>query len=64
MVELLLGDKGKKDFMTFQKIVIRGLLAPCSTACIISPRGITEDSLKMMLDKFKNQVFKDFTVRH
>ena len=31
---------------------------------IAAPRGITEDSFKLTLDKFKNQAFKDFAARH
>ena len=64
MVELLLGGQCKKDFMRFKKTVTKGLIAFDSTTSIATPRGIIEDSFKMMLDKFKNQAFKDFTARH
>ena len=64
MVELLLGGQGKKDFMRFKKTVTEGLVASDSTTSIATPRGITEDSFKLTLDKFKNQAFKDFAARH
>ena len=64
MVELLLGGQGKKDFMRFKKIVTKDLVALDSTTSIATPRGIIEDSFKMTIDKFKNQAFKDFAVRH
>ena len=35
-----------------------------STTSIAAPRGITEDSFKLTLDKFKNQAFKDFAAKH
>ena len=44
--------------------VTKGLVASDRTTNIATPRGITEDSFKMMLDKFKNQAFKDFAARH
>ena len=31
---------------------------------IAAPRGITEDSFKLMLEKFKNQAFKEFAARY
>ena len=40
--------------MRFKKTATKGLEASDSTASIATPRGITEDSFKMMLDKFKN----------
>ena len=46
--------------MRFKKTATKGLVASDSTTSIATPRGITEDSFKLMLDKFKNQVFKDF----
>ena len=64
MVELLLGGQGKKDFMRFKKTVTKGLVASDSTTSIATPRGITEDSFKLLLDKFKNQAFKDFAAQH
>ena len=64
MVELLLGGQGKKDFMRFKKVVTKGLVASDSTTGIAAPRGITEDSFKLTLDKFKIQAFKDFAARH
>ena len=64
MVELLLGGQGKKDVMRFKKIVTKGLVASYSTASIVIPRGIMEDSFQMILvDKFKNQTFKNFAAR-
>ena len=62
MVELLLGGQGKKDFMRFKKTVTEGLVV--SDTGIAAPRGVTEESLKMTLDKFKGLAFKDFAARH
>ena len=56
--------KVKKDFMRSKKTVTKGLVAYDSTNSIGTPRGITEDSFKLMLDKFKNQALKDFAARH
>ena len=53
-VKLLLGGQDKKDFMRFKKTVANGLVAFDSTVSISTPRGITEDSFKLILDKFKN----------
>ena len=64
MVELLLGGQGKKNFMRFKKAVTKSLVASDSTTSIATPRGITEDSFKLTLDKFKKQAFKDFAARH
>ena len=64
MAELLLGGQGKKDFMRFKKTVTKGLVASDSTTSIVTPRGITEYSFKLTLDKFKNKAFKDFVARH
>ena len=50
--------------MKFKKTVTKGLVASDSTTSIAAPRGITEDSFKLMLDKFKNQALKDFAARH
>ena len=50
--------------MRFKKAVTKGLVAFDSTTSIATPRGITEYSFKLMLDKFKNQAFKDFAARH
>ena len=63
MVELIFGGQGKKDFMRFKKTVTKGLEAFGSTTSIATSREITEDSLKLMLDKFKNQAFNDFAAR-
>ena len=49
--------------MRFKKVVTKGLVASDSTTSIAAPRGITEDSFKLTLDKFKNQAFKDFASR-
>ena len=62
MVELPLGGQGKKDFMRFKKTVTEGLVV--SDTGIAAPRGVTEESLKMTLDKFKGLLFKDFAARH
>ena len=59
MVELLLGGQGEKDFMKFKKTVTKGLVASDSTNSIAETRGITEDSFKLTLDKFK-----DFAAKH
>ena len=64
MVEILLGVQGKTDFIRFKKTVTKGLVASDSTTSIVTSRGITKDSFKMILNKFKNQAFKDFTARH
>ena len=50
--------------MRFKKVVTEGLVASDSTTSIAAPRGITDDSFKLMLDKLKNQAFKDFAARH
>ena len=50
--------------MRFKKVVTKCLVASGSTTSIAVPRGITKDSFKLTLDKFKNQVFKDFAARH
>ena len=50
--------------MRFKKAVTKCLVVSDSNTSIAAPRGITEDSFKLMLDKFKNQVFKDFPARH
>ena len=60
MVELLLRSQGKKDFMRFKEEVTKGLVASDRTTSIVTPRRITEESLKKTLDKLKNQAFKDF----
>ena len=63
--ELLLGGQGKKDLMRFKKTVTKGLVASDSSiSSIVTPRGVTEDSFKLILDKLKNQPFKDFAARH
>ena len=64
MVEILLGSWGKKDFMRFKKTVTEGLVDSFSTTSIPTSRGITEDSFKLTLDKFKNQASKDLVARH
>ena len=50
--------------MRFKKVVTKGLVGFDSTTNIATPRGITEDSFKLMLNKFKNQAFKEFAARH
>ena len=50
--------------MRFKKTVTKGLVASDSTTSIATLRGITEDSFKLTLDKFKNQAFKVFAARH
>ena len=62
MVELLLGGQGKKDFMRLKKTMVKGQVL--SATGIVAPRGVTEESLKMTLDKFKGLAFKDFAARH
>ena len=64
MMELLLGGQCKKDLMRFKKTATKSLVASDSTASNAVTRGITEDSFKLTLDKFKNQAFKDFAARH
>ena len=51
LVELLLGGQGKKDFMRFKKTVTEGMVV--SDTGISTPRGVTEEALKMTLDQFK-----------
>ena len=63
-MELLLGGQCKNDFMRSKKIVTKSLVISGSNASIVTPRGITEDSFKMTLDKFKNQALKDFIISH
>ena len=50
--------------MIFKKTVTEGLEASDNTTSFTTPRGTIEDSFKMMLDKFKNQAFKDFVDRY
>ena len=64
MVELLFGGQGKKEFMRLKKTVTNCFEASDNTASIATPRGLTEDSSTMILDKFKNQAFKDFVAMH
>ena len=64
MAELLLGGQGKKDFIRFNKTTTKSSVASDIAASIAAPRGITQGSFKMILDKFKNQALKDFAVRH
>ena len=47
-----------------RKTMIKGLIVSGSTDRIATPRGITEDACEKSLDKFTNQDFKDFAVRH
>ena len=58
MVEVSLGGEGKKDFMRYKKTVTKVLVASDSIVSIAAPRGIAEDSLKMILDKFKKTGFQ------
>ena len=46
-----------------KKTVTEGLVASDSTTSIAAPRGITEDSFKLTLDKFKNQAFKRSSIQ-
>ena len=64
MMELLLGGQCKKDFKIFKNTLTGDLVASDGTISIATPRKITEDSFKMLLEKFKNQAFKDFVARH
>ena len=50
--------------MRFKKNMAEGLVTYDSTTSIAASRGITEYSFKLMLDKFKNNAFKNFTARH
>ena len=63
-MKVLIRGQGKKDFMRFKKTVTEDLVASDSTASIVVPKGIIEDSFKMILDKFKYKAFKDFAARH
>ena len=58
MVELLLGGQGKQDFMRFKKAVTKGLVASDSTASIVAPRGITEDSFKYQVNYLRQNLRK------
>ena len=62
MTEQLIGGQGKKDFMRFKKKATEGLVV--SDTGIALPRGVTEESLKTTLDRFKGLAFKDFAARH
>ena len=64
MEELLLWGQGKKDFMRFKKTLTKGLIASDSTANVTNPRWIIENSFKLMLEKLKNQAFKNFAAWH
>ena len=49
--------------MKFKKTVTKALITSDSTVSIAVPRGIIEDSIELMLDKFKNKAVKEFVVR-
>ena len=48
--------------MMFKKTVTEGMVV--SDTGISTPRGVTEEALKMTLDQFKGLAFKDFAARH
>ena len=50
--------------MRFWETVNKGLVDLDSNTDIVAPIDITEDFIKMTLDQFKNQVFKNFAARH
>ena len=56
---------GKKSLIIYQDDLINKIEKNFGELTnIAAPRGITEDSFKLTLDKFKNQAFKDFAARH